>query len=309
MNTRRIRIILAPLLAFPLFHCADGALDRTATSVGAAVTGQEVNPPSGAQASAETPEQIALGWYPAYVGGSEAPQPVALQSLYRDGVLLATLGGTDNRYVDTVTPESQHAYFVTGTDDAGNVSAPSNTASATTPTLCSTPCSIWNNAGQRGLNVLDPKEVELGVAFTSDVAGQVAGVRIEFEHADGQRRTVSLWNDKGERLASAESDPEDGSFYGFRDVLFDAPVSIDAGTTYVASYHEAGGYYPASPVYFTSAFDSPPLHAPNGDTNGRYHYGPSSFPDQTYRATSYWVDVIFVPASVCPNARARRARR
>jgi len=76
-------------------------------------------------------------------------------------------------------------------------------------------------------------------------------------------------------------------------------VSITANTTYVASYHTAVGYYSANPAYFSSsAFVNPPLRAlANGEDgpDGVYRYGAGAFPDQTYNATNYWVDVVFQP--------------
>ena len=42
--------------------------------------------------------------------------------------------------------------------------------------------------------------------------------------------------------------------------------------------------------------DRAPLHAPSDAAaggNGVYRYGPSGFPDQSWNATSYWVDAVF----------------
>ncbi|MET0534855.1 MAG: DUF4082 domain-containing protein, partial [Steroidobacter sp.] len=52
--------------------------------------------------------------------------------------------------------------------------------------------------------------------------------------------------------------------------------------------------------YFSNSRDSAPLHAPSttvANGNGVFRYGASSFPDQSFNATNYWVDVVFEAAS------------
>jgi hypothetical protein len=66
----------------------------------------------------------------------------------------------------------------------------------------------------------------------------------------------------------------------------------------VASYFAPNGGYAFDRDFFaTSGVDSGPLHAlANGVAggNGVYRYGASSsFPDQSWAASNYWVDVVF----------------
>src|SRR5439155_5328768 len=80
------------------------------------------------------------------------------------------------------------------------------------------------------------------------------------------------------------------------------PVSITAGTTYVASYHTNVGHYSVDPNYFgTHGVDSPPLHAlANGvdGPNGVFIYTSSSvFPTDTFSSSNYWVDVVLTTGS------------
>jgi hypothetical protein len=75
-------------------------------------------------------------------------------------------------------------------------------------------------------------------------------------------------------------------------------VAIASNTVYVASYHANGGHYSIDNNYFTiNGVDNPPLHALTDGVsggNGVYAYGASSvFPDQSWNAANYWVDVIF----------------
>jgi hypothetical protein len=81
-------------------------------------------------------------------------------------------------------------------------------------------------------------------------------------------------------------------------VFFATPVAIASNTVYVASYHANNGHYSADVNYFLEkGVDNPPLHAlANGVSgpNGAYAYGTSSaFPDQSWNAANYWVDVMF----------------
>ncbi|MDB5564437.1 MAG: hypothetical protein JWP84_1003, partial [Tardiphaga sp.] len=83
---------------------------------------------------------------------------------------------------------------------------------------------------------------------------------------------------------------------GWQQVPFANPVTIAAGTTYVASYH-TNGNYSADPNYFATAHTSGPLTAPSSAAsggNGVYAYGSGGlFPTNTYNSNSYGVDVLF----------------
>ena len=96
-------------------------------------------------------------------------------------------------------------------------------------------------------------------------------------------------------LASATFTNETAS--GWQQVTFATPVAITANTTYVASYHTNVGHYAEDDNYFTSGVDSGPLHAlADGASgpNGVYAYGSTStFPNNGYQASNYWVDVAF----------------
>ena len=75
------------------------------------------------------------------------------------------------------------------------------------------------------------------------------------------------------------------------------PVSVTAGTTYVASYFAPQGKYSVNENYFNSAYTNGPLTAPATGTsggNGVYRYNATSaFPNSTFAASNYWVDVVF----------------
>ena len=99
----------------------------------------------------------------------------------------------------------------------------------------------------------------------------------------------------GALLASGTFTGETAS--GWQQVNFTNPALITANTVYVASYHANNGHYSGDVNYFlTAGVDNPPLHAlANGVSgpNGVYVYGASSaFPNQTWNAANYWVDLV-----------------
>jgi hypothetical protein len=157
--------------------------------------------------------------------------------------------------------------------------------------------------------VNDPSAVELGVKFTSDVSGMIAGIRFYKSAANTGTHTGSLWSSGGQRLATGTFAAETAS--GWQELSFASPVSISAGTVYVASYHTDSGYYAGDAAYFSAAgVDHPPLHALSdeaGGGNGLYRYGASAFPSNSYGATNYWVDVVFNAAPAVPSATATSA--
>ena len=140
----------------------------------------------------------------------------------------------------------------------------------------------------------DTSAVELGVKFRADSNGSITGVRFYKSAANTGTHSGSLWSATGTRLAQATFQNESAS--GWQHVTFSSPVAVTAGTTYVASYHAPSGRYAATSGAFSSAVDNPPLHALATGTspNGVYAYGTTStFPNGTYNASNYWVDVLY----------------
>jgi hypothetical protein len=88
---------------------------------------------------------------------------------------------------------------------------------------------------------------------------------------------------------------------GWQTARFATPISVRAGTTYIASYHTAVGRYAATNNFFASSgVAAPPLRALATGVdgpNGVYRYGASGFPNSSFQSTNYWVDVVFIAAS------------
>jgi parallel beta-helix repeat protein len=82
--------------------------------------------PSGLTATAVYKTQIDLGWI-------ASTDPVGVYEIWRDGSLLESVGPPTTYSDTTVAAGSTHSYEVRARDASGNLSAFSNTASATTP--------------------------------------------------------------------------------------------------------------------------------------------------------------------------------
>ena len=96
----------------------------------------------------------------------------------------------------------------------------------------------------------DTSQVNLGVRFTSSPAGIITGIKYYKGANDTGTHTGSLWSSTGTLLATATFIKETTS--GWQTVTFSNPVSIIAGTTYVASFH-SNGHYANTANYFTTA--------------------------------------------------------
>jgi hypothetical protein len=165
-------------------------------------------------------------------------------------------------------------------------------------TIAATPTNltIWPSTSAPALVDSGPDSaVELGVKFKSDNNGAISGIRFYKASTNTGTHVGNLWSSTGTLLKSAPFINETAS--GWQLVNFVPPVSITANTVYVASYHTNAGHYSDDQNYFTSkGMDSPPLHAlaNSVSTNGVYAYGATSaFPNQTWNASNYWVDVVF----------------
>ncbi len=200
----------------------------------------------------------------------------------------------------TFTPTSNYVgpasftYTITNNHPGGTASA---TVSLTVNAPGTTTASLFSASSTPGtVTENDSNAVELGVKFQSSVAGKITAIRFYKGPQNTGTHTAHLWNATGSSLATATFSGETAS--GWQQVNLSTPVAITANTTYVASYHTAVGFYSADVNYFANALTNGPLTAPSSATsggNGVYLYGSTSgFPKNTYNASNYWVDVVFV---------------
>jgi hypothetical protein len=146
----------------------------------------------------------------------------------------------------------------------------------------------------------EDRPLEVGVKFTSSVAGQITALKFYRSPGDRGPNLLDLWTSTGTNLASAHFFNIRAS--GWQTVPLQTPVTIAANTTYVVSYH-TNGVYAATNDFFRDAVSSGSLSAPSCD-NGVYSYGGTGttgiFPTSTFNATNYFADVVFSSSETSP---------
>lgn len=212
-------------------------------------------------------------------------------------------GTTNWTYSWTPTTQGTVNILARATDNSQNQEVPTQgqpnyiTITIGPPDPFDCPCTIWPSTTIPSVpSNNDAQPVELGVKFRASVDGVITGIRFYKGLANTGIHTGNLWTSSGQNLATALFTNETPS--GWQEVIFSNPVPITANTTYVASYHTTSGRYAFTSNYFTSAVVDGPLTALANGTdgpNGVYNYGAaSSFPTQTFQASNYWVDVVFL---------------
>lgn len=154
----------------------------------------------------------------------------------------------------------------------------------------------WTEGGDGNLA---GQGVELGVKFTSSQSVNITGVRV-YRVSPGTV-TGHLWDEAGGLpLATGTFDGSDT--HSWQDLMFNQAVPIQAGHTYVASYHVPDTQYAFQHDFFaTSGYTVDPITAlssPDSSGNGVYCYDndPTNcavFPVNTFRDSNYWVTPLW----------------
>ena len=159
------------------------------------------------------------------------------------------------------------------------------------------PCSVWDATTVPAVPASpDGTAYELGVRFRAATDGYVTGIRFYKGAGNTGEHVGNLWTESGTLLATAIFTSETAT--GWQQVDFASPVPVTANTIYVASYLAPNGHFSYDGGFFAnSGVDTGLLYllqdGENGG-NGVFAFGPTSaFPDQTYNATNYYVDVVF----------------
>ncbi len=193
-------------------------------------------------------------------------------------------------------------------DDSANIGA----ASAGDRVTINCPCSMLGAETPAVADAGDAGSINVGVKFRSSVAGKVEGIRFFKAAANTGTHVGSLWTSTGTLLAQATFTGESAT--GWQQVKFATPVEIQPNTTYVASYFAPNGHYSDSawqfdepPATGSRMLDHGPMHilADTEGGNGVYQYSSqSAFPNRTFRADNYWVDVLYTTNAppVAPGA-------
>ncbi len=234
----------------------------------------------------------------------------------------AIVGGADTARF-TINASSGVLSFVSAPDfeapadaDANNVynltvSVSDGIAPAVTQAITVTVADRAENGGT-GSNVFDSigapattetadqTDYELGMSFTANVAGSITELRYFRGTADANdtdTRVLNLWNAAGVLLGSVTVTSTVGES-GWQIGTLSAPISIQAGATYIVSYGTTQNYAVTS-NYFTTAHSGPDGVLTAGVSSGVFANGtPGAFPTASYNAANYWADVTFIPTPV-----------
>ena len=135
--------------------------------------------------------------------------------------------------------------------------------------------------------------VELGLKFTSDVAGQITAIKFYKGATNTGTHTASLWSSTGTLLASVTFSNETAS--GWQTATLSTPVDHRCEHDLCRQSYHTNGNYSATSNFFATKLDSGNLHAAAGGS-GVYAYGSTTaFPTTSWNASNYYVDVAFKP--------------
>lgn len=145
----------------------------------------------------------------------------------------------------------------------------------------------------------DATSNELGVVFKSSVKGIITGIRFYKASTNTGTHTGRLWTAGGSSLGTASFVSESAS--GWQQADFASPISIAAGTVYIASYSAPNGHYSVNNNYFTADVVSGHLTALSNANavaaglagDGLFVSPAGTVPTSTFQSSNYWVDVVF----------------
>ena len=180
---------------------------------------------------------------------SEAVVPSSVSFTVKDSNGNAVSGTTSFNSADTVatfTPSSSltagmtYTVTISGAKDSnGDTMLAPYTYTFTTSQSFDAggkcPCAIWPDVAPSGVtDATDAGNENLGVKFTPTNNGTITGIRFYKTVDNLGTHTGSLWSSTGTLLASGTFSNE--SSEGWEQLNLSSPVSVTAGTTYVASY-------------------------------------------------------------------------
>jgi methionine-rich copper-binding protein CopC len=238
---------------------------------------------------------------------SQAVVPSSVSFTLKDSSGNTVSGSTSMNSTDTVAtftpgsslaPDTTYTATVSGaqTSSGATMSSPYSWSFTTAGSQC--PCSLWSSTTQPSIaSSGDTSAVNLGVEFTPSASGWISGIRFYKGSGNTGTHIGALWTTSGSLLGRVTFTNESAS--GWQQADFSSPIPVTAGTTYVASYLAPSGDYSIDSAYFASKdVTNGPLTAPQSSAvslgNGVYNYGSSvTFPNNTYNASNYWVDVVF----------------
>lgn len=143
----------------------------------------------------------------------------------------------------------------------------------------------------------DAQAVELGLRFTPESDGFIAGVKFYKGAVNTGIHTGSLWGPDGSRLGSVVFSGETAT--GWQRAAFTASIPVVAGQEYTVSYTAPAGGYAMQPRYWPYvATPASPLATGTGvgDRSPGVFGVAGQRPTGTWQDSNYFVDVLFTSA-------------
>jgi methionine-rich copper-binding protein CopC len=169
----------------------------------------------------------------------------------------------------------------------------------TTSGVAACPCSLLETTLTPQLpNLANGSGLTLGLKFTPTVNGFITGLRYWRAASNTGTHTGKLYSATGTDLGDVTF--ADGA-EGWQQATFSTPVAVTAGTPYFATYYSPNGTYSATTNAFVTQLMNPPLASV--DSGGVYASG-DAFPNQSFGAPNYFVDVVFTagaPVDTAPS--------
>lgn len=210
-------------------------------------------------------------------------------------------GTYDFSYTGVLGGTGPDAIQARAVDDSGNIQSEPGTAAVNSE--C--PCSLLGAAVPSNPAASDSSAVTVGMRFTAEENGFVTAIRFYKGTGNTGTHVGSLFTATGHQLSRVTF--VDESPTGWQTAQLPSAVPVTAGTQYIVAYFAPSGHYAADTAYFGLAGRSVgALSAPGGpgNQNNGLFSGGDTVPDKSYRATNYWVDVVWSATDTTPLTAA-----
>jgi hypothetical protein len=200
-------------------------------------------------------------------------------------------------FADTaVVASTQYCYTVQAYDSSSSSPVSNELCVSTTSAPVTTPTPL---SGEKLFTTQVPAKLnntngasynyELGMKFTTAVAGQIKGVRFYKSPSETGTHIGKIYSSTGTLLASATFTSESAS--GWQEQALATPLSILANTTYVVAVNTINSYFVSTPSGLASQVVNGNIKSVVGN-NGVY--GPvGSMPSTSYQNQNYFRDIVF----------------
>ena len=222
------------------------------------------------------------------------------------GVVPATVTYDASTFTATLTPTSalpsgapMNARIDTTVKAADGTALATPVTWAFTTAAC--PCSLFTLAAapnatnlpvRDGRSGLGPWSYELGVKIRVDQPMTLDAIRFFKQTAETGAHVGSVWTSAGSKVGSATFSNETAS--GWQQASLDAPLVLQAGTTYVVSVN-ANAYFGTTALGLQSPVVAGPLRSVADGANGVFGAAAGIFPTSSYNSSNYYVDVSATP--------------